>query len=209
MTIVHVGAHQGQEAAQYNWWGARKVVWVEADPSQLPGLEAHLAEASDVPRSWFARLTGAPKTEHQIVQALVGDQDGAETEFFLFSNDGMSNSIFTKAEGARDLQTGVLETGDVLRLEMKTLDRLLPEHGVALDEVDVLTLDIQGAELLALKGAEGLLGRIRYLETEISKRPFYEGGVLFSELEPWLNARGFWNRTWLRRDFMNAVFVRN
>lgn len=208
MTVVHVGAHKGQEAAQYNWWGVRKVVWIEADPSQIPGLQAHLDKMSAEPRSWFAGLTGAPITEHQIVQALVGDEDGKPTDFNLFSNDGMSNSIFTRSEAADGVQPTVVETGDVLKLHMQTIDTLLPRAGVPLADVDVLTLDIQGAELLALQGAEKLLGQIHYLETEISQKPFYEGGVLLSELEPWLNARGFFNKTWLRRPFMNAVFVR-
>ncbi len=208
MTIVHVGAHKGQEAAQYNWWGVRKVVWIEADPAQLPGLRAHLDQTSQAPRSWFARLTGAPVTEHVVVQALVGDEDGADTPFFLYSNEGMSNSIFSKLTDGDDPQPTINETGEVLRLKMRSLDALLPEHGVALSDVDVLTLDIQGAELLALKGAEALLKEIHYIETEISKEPFYEGGVLLDELEPWLNAHGFFNKTWLRRPFMNAVFIR-
>lgn len=208
MTIVHVGAHKGQEASQYNWWGASRVIWIEADPAQLDGLQKHLDESSSEPRSWFAKLFRMPETKHEVVQALVGDVDGADTPFFLFTNDGMSNSIFAKLSDGDDPQPTVNETGEVLKLKMRSLDVLLPENGVALEDVDLLTLDIQGAELLALKGAETLLKKIHYLETEISKQPFYDGGVLFDELEPWLNARGFFNKTWLRRPFMNAVFIR-
>jgi hypothetical protein len=42
MTIVHVGAHQGQEAAQYDAWGAEKFIWIEADPGQLPSLNKQI-----------------------------------------------------------------------------------------------------------------------------------------------------------------------
>ena len=69
-------------------------------------------------------------------------------------------------------------------------------------------MDIQGAELLCLKGAAQLLESLQYIETKISKTPIYDGGVLLDELQPWLNAHGFRCKTWLRRPFMNAVFVR-
>lgn len=208
MTIVHVGAHKGQEARIYDHWGVSTVVWVEADPAQLPGLEAAIAASQAAPRSWFARITRAPRTTHIVLNALVGDVDGADTPFYLFSNDGMSSSIFMKASDGDDPQPTVNATGEVLNLKMRSLDVLLPEAGIALSDVDVLALDIQGAELLALKGAGTLLKTLRYIETEISKLPFYEGGVLLGELEPWLNACAFYNKTWLRRPFMNAVFIR-
>lgn len=208
MTIVHVGAHQGQEAAEYDAWGAAKVIWIEADPAQLPGLETAIKQVEAQPRSLFARIFGAPKTKHQIINALVGDTDGADTEFYLFSNDGASNSIFTKHPDVSENMDWLNETGEVLRLKMRTLDALLLENGIPLESIDFLALDIQGAELLCLKGAAQILKNLHYMEVEISKERFYDGGVLLDELEPWLNARGFYCKTWLRRNFMNAVFVR-
>lgn len=208
MTIVHVGAHQGQEAAQYDAWGATKVIWIEADPAQLPGLEKTIQQVKAEPRSLFARLFGAPKTQHQVINALVGDEDGADTEFYLFANEGASNSLFTKHPNADERFDWLEETGEVLQLKMRTLDSLLAENDIAADSIDFLAMDIQGAELMCLKGATQVLKSLHYMETEISKTRFYDGGVLLDELEPWLNQRGFYCKTWLRRNFMNAVFVR-
>ena len=208
MTIVHVGAHQGQEAAQYDAWGAKKVIWLEADPGQLPGLNTQIEQVRSQPRSGFAKLFGAAKTEHLVINALVGDVDGKDTAFYLYSNAGASNSLFTKHPDADEKMEWLTETGDVLRLKMRSLDALLVENGIKPESVDFLAMDIQGAELLCLKGATQLLEGLKYMETEISKTPFYDGGVLLDELEPWLNARGFRCKTWLRRPSMNAVFVR-
>ncbi|MBL4751748.1 MAG: FkbM family methyltransferase [Amylibacter sp.] len=208
MTIVHVGAHQGQEAAEYDTWGAAKVIWIEADPAQLPGLEKTIKQVEALPRSLFARIFGAPKTKHQVINALVGDVDGADTDFYLFANAGASNSLFTKLPEVDERYEWVKETGEVLHLKMRTLDTLLTENGISADSIDFLAMDIQGAELMCLKGAAKVLQNLHYIETEISKTPFYDGGVLLDELEPWLNARGFHCKTWLRRNFMNAVFVR-
>jgi FkbM family methyltransferase len=143
-----------------------------------------------------------------VINALVGDVDGEDTAFYIYSNEGASNSLFTKHPDVDEKFDWLTETGDVLRLKMRSLDAFLVENGIKLEKVDFLTMDIQGAELLCLKGATQLLESLQYIETEISKTPFYDGGVLLDELEPWLNERGFRCKRWLIRPFMNAVFVR-
>jgi len=208
MTIVHVGAHTGEEAAHYAFWGAAHVIWVEADPNLIPRLQAHLDVQATAPQSWFARLMRAPRTRHSILHALVADSDERELEFHLFGNDGASNSIFRKGAALEEQFPQLQETGEVLTLRSRRLDSLLEEHGVRPEDVDVLVLDIQGAELLCLKGAPRLVGALKYLETEIAKEPYYDGGVLFAELNGWLEDHGFRLRTWLRRPMMNAVYTK-
>ncbi len=138
----------------------------------------------------------------------MGDVNGADTNFYLFANEGASNSLFTKHPDVDARLDWLKETGEVLQLKMRTLDALLAENNISPDSIDFLAMDIQGAELMCLKGATQVLKNLRYIETEISKTPIYGGGVLLEELEPWLNAHGFYCKTWLRRAFMNAVFVR-
>lgn len=205
-TVVHVGAHKGQEAALYERWGAARVIWVEADPETARALRSHLAGRSGQGDGWLARLLRFRPTRHQVIEALIGDEDGKPTDFFVFSNDGESSSIFRKAKLDADRHANVTETGEVRQLSMRTLDRLLPENGVPLNSVDILTLDVQGAELLCLKGATALLRQIHLLEAEVSQEKWYEGGVLLPELDAWLRSQGFRRRTWVRRRMMNAVY---
>lgn len=207
MTIVHVGAHYGEEAEQYQRWGAARVVWIEADPALLPALNAHLETVRALPPSRFVRLTGAAPTEHIVLNALVADTDGMTMTFRMFSNRD-SNSIFAKQKGAGDPFPHIEETGEVVELQSRQLDVLLEENGIAPEEVDVLAMDIQGAELLCLKGAPRLVAHVPFIESEVSQTPFYDGGVLLPELDAWLEARGFRRRTWVRRRSMNAVYAR-
>ena len=58
-------------------------------------------------------------------------------------------------------------------------------------EVDMLNLDIQGAELEALKGATRTLENVRWIYTEVSVEELYEGQPLEDEITEWLAARGF------------------
>ncbi|MDP2120202.1 MAG: FkbM family methyltransferase [Hoeflea sp.] len=205
-TIVHVGAHHGQEAARYQDWGANTVVWFEAAPDIYPALQSHLETMAQRKPSLFCRLMGQTRTRHIAIQALVGAEDGGTAEFHLFDNDGASNSMFRMKRGDGDRFAQVRETGEVLKLPMRTLDAALDDAGVAPETVDVLVLDVQGAELMCLNGAARTLAACTYLESEVSREPVYEGGVLLSELEPWLAARGFKRRTMVHKSHMNAVF---
>jgi FkbM family methyltransferase len=207
-TIVHVGAHRGQEAALYAKWGAARVIWIEADPETARGLRQHLCEMEAVPQSLMARVLGLSRTAHQVIEALVGDEDGKLTDFHVFSNDGESSSIFRKAPEANSRHATIVETGTVRQLAMRSLDRLLPENGIPLSDVDILVLDVQGAELLCLKGAMGLLSGISLLETEVATTAWYDGGVLLPELDAWLAQCGFRRRTRVRRSMMNAIYTR-
>jgi len=57
--------------------------------------------------------------------------------------------------------------------------------------VDMLNIDIQGAELRALMGAEKTLQNVQWIYTEISTEPLYDGQVLEPELTEWLSDHGF------------------
>lgn len=207
-TIVHVGAHTGQEAASYQSWGARRVVWVEAAPDIFARLQAHLDQMRSRPPSLFARLTGAPSTEHIAINALVAAEDGAEHALNVYNNDGASNSIFRIARDGSNRYENLRETGEVHRITARTLDSLLADAGIPLEEVEILVVDIQGAELLCLKGATRLLNHVRWIEAEVSQRPVYAGGVLLHELEPWLAERGFRRRSRISSNHTDAIFER-
>ncbi|MCP4314494.1 MAG: FkbM family methyltransferase [Hyphomicrobiales bacterium] len=207
-TIVHVGAHFGQEARKYQMWGAKRVIWIEAEPSNFAKLEQNIEQIRKLSPSPFVKITGVPQTEHILIQALVGDADGKAVIFHLFNNEGASNSVYSLHDYGREQFKDLKETGEILTLPMRLLDNVLEEAGVAPEIVDILVLDIQGAELLCLKGATRLLTSIRYLESEISSTPVYEGGVLLNELEDWLGERGFIRKTLIRRSHMNAIYVR-
>jgi len=207
MTVVHIGAHHGQEAKRYSSLLARKVIWIEANPDTFETLQANIREFRSRPPGIVNRLLSIAPPEHVCVNALITQEDGVEHEFFQFNNDGASDSVFHLSSDAEF--PALEETGGVLRLSSSTLDTILKNAGQDPSDVDVLVLDTQGAELLCLKGAESTLPNVQYIETEISTRPVYEGGVLYDELKAWLNERGFRRKTLIRRSHMNVIFAAN
>jgi hypothetical protein len=77
----------------------------------------------------------------------------------------------------------------VVRTQKVETHRL--DEVVSADEIDLLKLDIQGAELDVLRGAERLLPTALVIQTEVEFLPMYEGQPLFADIDSHLRARGF------------------
>ena len=69
-------------------------------------------------------------------------------------------------------------------------------------------LDLQGEELLALKGAEESLKDCKSLMIEVSKKRFYSGGVLWNEIKEWLSKKGFYQTREPENDEDDILFVK-
>jgi FkbM family methyltransferase len=72
--------------------------------------------------------------------------------------------------------------------------------GLGIEAIDLMWIDLQGAELLALQSAGTLLEKTRYIYTEVSHRPLYQGQCLFDDVDAFLKARGFKCCTTINRD---------
>jgi hypothetical protein len=56
----------------------------------------------------------------------------------------------------------------------------------------MIKLDIQGAELKALRGASRILDEeVKLIYAEVSFHPLYEGGTTFGEVDGFLREHGF------------------
>lgn len=182
--LVHVGAHLAQERQRYEALGYRRILWVEG----ARDVHARLAESLAAHAAERARQ-GQPPVEHLTACELLTDREGDEVTLREFSNDGMSSSIFSATETMKARWPEVRETGRRESIRSRTLDGLL--HDMAFGPVDTLVLDVQGAELLVLRGAARTLAQVKAVVSEVSTQPIYDGGVLFPELRDFLRLHGF------------------
>jgi FkbM family methyltransferase len=183
-TLVHVGAHVAQERFAYEAAGYRRILWIEGSPKIYERLAAVIAEHQQA-----LNAKGSP-VQHQALCALLADREDKEIDLREFSNDGMSTSIFPRGRESAERWPDVFETGVREHVRAQTLDAVLDRLGF-LESLDVLVVDVQGAELLVFKGAEKALGRAKAVITEVSTREYYVGGVAFAELNAFLEKHGF------------------
>lgn len=77
------------------------------------------------------------------------------------------------------------------RIKTEKLDVALRNAGFADRNVGLLKLDVQGAELLVLKGAPETLSRTAVVYTEVEFAPLYKNQPLFHDIDALLRASGF------------------
>lgn len=144
--VLHIGAHTGQEASRY-WHLSKPVIWFEADPDLARQLKENVSKYPN----------------QRVVESCLSVTDGAEVEFRIASNDGASSSLFDfgSAINGRKGMFPELDLKMVRSVKMTTrsLDSLLREARVDSSDFNHWVVDVQGAELLVLQGAEeSLLG---------------------------------------------------
>ncbi|MEK7991810.1 MAG: FkbM family methyltransferase, partial [Thiotrichaceae bacterium] len=177
--VLHLGAHLGQEAKKYAEQN-KPVIWVEAL------LEIHERLSKNI----------AEYPSQKSFCALLSDKNGIKQTFYISNNsEGVSSSLFEFGEygtGDQSLWPKLnLHMSQKIELSSVCLDSLFKENKLDSNKYNFWILDLQGAELLALKGAEQSLGDCMAIYVEVSTVPVYKNGVLWSDLQQWLTDKGF------------------
>jgi FkbM family methyltransferase len=163
----HVGMHKAEEYQIYKDAGVDTIVFVEANKS----------------------LVDAWKNDDEncyVVHAAVSDKV-EEVEFHI-TNNGESSSILELGDHAQIYPNIVnIET---VKMRTTTIDSINQSIGFNEQAWNILNLDIQGAELKAMKGLTDW-SHIEAVFTEVNYREMYKGCALIGEIEEFLADKGF------------------
>jgi FkbM family methyltransferase len=118
---------------------------------------------------------------------IVGDEHEKEVVFHISNNGSQSSSIL-------DLGTHKTAHPEVCFIE----DRVKIMHRIdkyftpgALTNLDFLNIDLQGAELKALKGIGKLLHQFKWAYLEVNQQELYKGCALVGEIDDYMLKFGF------------------
>lgn len=174
--ILHLGANTGQEAEAYYRQGDPQVIWVEA----LEPLYLHLVR------------TIAPYPRQRALLACIGEEDGREVVFHVANNGGQSSSLLEF--GTHTSAHPSVRYVSHVKLTTSRVDTLLARHSIAVGPDWFLNIDLQGAELIALRSMGSLLAGFRYAYIEVNEKPLYQGCPLVDEIDTYLARYGFIGR---------------
>jgi len=163
--ILHVGAHECEELADYEKYIPRnKILWVEA----LPGKVSLCKER--YPNVLIENAIVSDVVEDVVFKVSNNGQSSSILDFGLHSHYHPSVHYITAFNGTTTL-----------------LKSILPKYDIA---YNFLNFDIQGAELKALKGMEEYLPNVDYLYTEVNSDYVYKECALIGELDEYLMTFG-------------------
>ncbi len=174
-TIFDVGANVGQTAARY------RILFPTADIHCFEPFEESF-------RGLCENFRGCAAI-HPHRLAVTGTAGTRE----FFCNEGpLTNSLLPSAAGWRKhIGQELMATREVVPVPAVCLDDFCSQENI--DHIDLLKMDIQGGELMALHGAASLLKNraISLIYAEVNFAALYEGQAEFDELLRFLAGYGY------------------
>jgi FkbM family methyltransferase len=173
LTIFDVGAYVGDVARTYRRLFPQATIFCfEPFPGSFDKLKASC-------RCPSIRL-------HQVA---LSNREGKAT-FYVNADASCNSTLPPDAEGERYRNSAFHSVGET-EVSTTTLDVFCDESHV--DAVNILKMDVEGAEVLVLEGATRRLksGRIDLVYSEVMFTPHYVGGRIFHEISAFLHGYGY------------------
>ena len=162
---LHIGAHECEELDFYKGIGLTPtdIVWIDAINSNI----------------FKARQRGIPN----VYNAIITDKDDVKVDFNV-SNNGASSSIL-------ELHTHKISHPDIVYVDKFseqsiTVDSFFKRNELDATKYNLWNIDIQGAELLALKGGVESLKHVDILYLEVNEKELYKDCALIGEIDTFL-----------------------
>jgi len=167
---LHIGAHDCEELGFYDKLGLQKsdIIWIDA-------VERKVKEAQE-------------KEIPNVYHALITDKDDEEIAFHV-SNNVQSSSIYEFGTHAQEHPTVVYV--DEIKMKSTTIDTFFERNGLDASKCNFWNFDIQGAELVALKGSLKSMKYAQAIYLEVNTKELYIGCPLIEEIDTFLAEYGY------------------
>jgi FkbM family methyltransferase len=140
------------------------------------------------------KLNDQRKEKVSIHNIALGKEKG-EVSFYAVDPEKSSvanvgaSSMFKFIDGLNGTPFGQNLIQNEIKVQADTLDNWSTANNV--EAVDIMWVDVQGAELLVFQGADNLLKNTKIIMTEVGLKPYYEGHTLKADIDTFLFSKGF------------------
>ena len=187
-TILELGSRDALDAVELSDYYNADVYSFECNPSAIEICKGTIGDHKRV----------------HLVEKAVWDEEGTISFYPVINGNTGASSCFVAID---DYKYETYEQNEVLVPAIR-LEGWFAETGVS---PDLICIDLQGAELRALKGMGEIPASVKYIITEGQTKPMYAGVNLIPEIEDYLEDFGFSIREerLINPYFGDFLFVRN
>ena len=142
--------------------------------------------------------TGFISVDNELKEFNISNNDGASSSIFKFGNLSVGNESQWKERN--------LKMVDVIKLKSISLDTFVVENKIDIELYNHWVLDLQGAELLVLNGAENSLKKCKSIFIEVSQGEVYKDGAQWNEIKSFLHKKNFKNSWNIEGNHTSVLF---
>ena len=173
--IIHIGAHKGEEVETYINLGFENIILIEPNPELYDFL--------------LTKFENNPKIK--IFGIAISDSSGV-MDFHIHTSQSGSvepSSLLKMKEFNKIVKT--LRTAKTISVPVITLDEFFIINQLSTKDYNYINIDVQGAELMAFKGATATLKDIDVVISEVNLIELYEHAPLEKDIIDYLEKCGF------------------
>jgi FkbM family methyltransferase len=177
-TVFDVGSRDGAESVTFaEKFTEASVYAFECNPKTIPYLRERASKYTRIAaiEKAVTNYDGVTKFYPTNMQTVTSWADG---------NPGAS-SLF-KANGNYPAEKYMQ---DEIEVPCTRLDTFCKEKSI--DKIDILWIDLQGAEMLAFESLGDLIHKVKFINTEVTFKEMYTGQCLFEDVNSFLTSKGF------------------
>lgn len=162
---LHIGAHECEELPFYNNIGINKenIIWIDGNTIKVTECLQR----------------GIPN----VYYSVITDKDDDEVEFNI-TNNGQSSSVLPFGSHAHHHPH--VHFVEKQRHKTITIDTFFEKNQLDMSKYDFWNFDIQGAELMALRGAKKAIAFPKAIYLEVNSEEVYKGCGLINEIDSYL-----------------------
>ena len=168
--VLHIGANECEEIGLYENLGIIKnnIIWIDGNKEKVSQ----------------AQQRGIPN----VYYGVISNENDKDVEFKI-TNNGQSSSILDF--GSHSTHHPHIHFVEAQVHKTITIDTFYENNNLDMKKYNFWNFDIQGAELMALKGAGKAIEYAKALYLEVNTEEVYKGGCLISEIDDYLSTYKF------------------
>ena len=172
--VLHIGAHECEEKGFYNkdlHIKNKNIIWIEANPTKVKE----------------AKQRGI----QNVYQAVITNEDDKEIMFNV-ANNFQSSSVLELGTHATEHPDIKYDKDLSFMAKTVTVKSFFKRNKILHPEIyNFWNFDIQGAELMALKGAEDYIKYVKVLNLEVNTEKVYKDCPLMTDIDAFLSKHHF------------------
>lgn len=175
LTIFDVGAYDGRSIESYKKVFSKSIIFsFEPTPNVFKYLVRKYSHRNDV------------KLFNTALSSEIG-----EAEFHI-NNSLLTNSLIESSKDEYTSSQISYSTKEKITVKTNTIDNFCKTENI--DKINILKIDVQGADIMVLKGAEKTLRekKIDLIFVEVEFLQIYKNQPLFHELSSFLHLNGYY-----------------
>lgn len=166
--IFDLGSRDGYQSVEFrNWFPNARIIAFEANPNLINHMH-QVTNGYDI----------------EIVNYAVGNENKI-TDFYIANANIGASSLLQTNQHFRSQEWPQYKTN----VTMVRIDDWCKNNNISY--IDILWVDVQGAERIVFEGVGDLLNNVKAICTEVEVEHMYHGSTLKEELDEYLLTHGF------------------